>query len=149
MKRPKELVMYIHVEKVNNGWVDWDNKPTSDYIIKIPYWLGRAYERGRINLVKLIFQDKVPCGNIRYNEENFKEYFKENFSKKVSKMRGLNSNYMQVITEHKGNGFFKSQKDYQEYHKELKKLNDKYCSFQKDLKKKVYYGKRKTTKSYE
>lgn len=107
MKRPKEMIVYLPIEQEKTEWVDWNGKPSYQYVVKIPYWFGRAYSRNNIKLLKCVFQDKVPCGYDRIKEEGDieKKYFKENWIKKSRKMRKLNTNYIKFIPLSKQNKY--------------------------------------------
>ena len=99
MKRPKKIIEWYHTEELPSNFVDWNGKPTKDYIIRIPYWLARAYKRGRIPYVQLTFYDKSYSMNEMRKKSTHKllnKFFKENYSKKVTKMRRLNHNYIQI-----------------------------------------------------
>jgi len=128
MKKPNKIIKWFHVEKKREElWVDFNGKPSHSYVIKIPYWLGRAYRLG-YKWVKIEI-DTTPKSMKQRIEEETKEYmkyFKENWSSKMTKMRKLNHNYMLVSEMGKGTGWFKSIEDYNNYHKELKALNEKY-----------------------
>ena len=130
MKRPDKIIKWFHVEREPEElWVDFNGKPSYSYVIKIPYWLGRAYKLGRVNRVKVEIRSDVSCMREQMGEENRKEYwqyFKENWSNKITKMRKLNHNYMLIAHRGKGTGWFKSIEDYNNYHIELDALNKKY-----------------------
>jgi len=99
MKRPKKIVEWYPISECDSEFVDWNGKPAKDYYIKLPYWLARAYKRGRIPYIQVIFYDKSFSANERKKKSTHKllnKFFKENYSKKVTKMRKLNHNYMKV-----------------------------------------------------
>jgi len=99
MKRPDKLVEWFRIEELNSRWVDWNGNPIKEYIVKIPYWIGRAYSRGRLPFVQICFYDKSISAKDRdkmSTDDLTMKYFKENFSKKITKMRKLNNNYMSV-----------------------------------------------------
>ena len=128
MKRPKKIIKWFHVEKeLEEIWVDYNGKPSCSYIIKIPYWLGRAYKLNR-RRVKIEIRESNPCMKDQMKEETkeYSKYFKENWSTKINKMRKLNHGYMLIAHQGKTTGWFKSIEDYNNYHKELKLLNEKY-----------------------
>jgi len=127
MRRPQKIVKYFFVEEEQHGiFVDYNGKPKCQYLIRLPYWLCRAY---RPQHVKIEVREKVPSFRDRREEENaeeFQQYFKENWLKKMTKMRKLNHNYLLVSLQGKGKSWFESIEDYNDYHKELKALNEKY-----------------------
>jgi len=129
MKKPEKIIKWFHVEKIPEElWVDFNGKSSHSYVIKIPYWLGRAYKLNR-RRVKIEIRTINPSMKNQMKEENHKEYwqyFKENWSNKITKMRKLNHNYLLVSHQGKGTGWFKSIEDYNGYHKELDLLNKKY-----------------------
>ena len=128
MKRPKKIIKWFHVEtEPERLWVDYNGKPSCSYIIKIPYWLGRAYKLNR-RRVKIEIRESNPCMKDQIVEETkeYLKYFKENWSKKTTKMRKLNHNYTLIAQDGKGSGWFKSIDDYNDYNKELQELNIKY-----------------------
>lgn len=99
MKRPKKLTLWYRIEKVKSPYVDWNGKPTCEYIIKIPYWLGRAYSRGRLPYVQISFYDKSLSAFERLKRETgnlCNRFFKENYARKSMKMRKLNNGYMEI-----------------------------------------------------
>ena len=130
MKRPDKIVKYFHVDKERDKlWVDFNGKPSHSYVIKLPYWLGRAYRLG-YKWVKIEIDTTPKSMKQRIEEETkeYAQYFKENWSDKMNKMRKLNHNYLLFASGGKGKGWFKSIEDYNNYHKELKALNDKYLT---------------------
>ena len=102
MKRPKKLVKYFNIESKPSEWVDWNGKPTRDYFIRIPYWIVRAYRLHKKSPafgLKLIISDQFKSMNIRKQEENrsvLRKYFTSNWTKKMTKMRKLNGNFLQI-----------------------------------------------------
>jgi len=128
MKRPEKIVKWFHVDKeIDRIWVDFNGNPSHSYVIKLPYWLGRAYRLG-YKWVKIEI-DTTPKSMKQRMEEETKEYFKyfkENWAAKTTKMRKLNHNYMLVQQVAKGTGWFKSIDDYNNYNRELDELNKKY-----------------------
>jgi hypothetical protein len=129
MKRPDKIIKWFHVEpEPERIYVDYNGKPSCSYIIRIPYWLGRAYKLN-CRQVKIEIRESNPSMKNRIKEETNKEYhqyFKENWLNKMNKMRKLNHNYTLISHHGKGTGWFKSMDDYNNYHKELQKLNEKY-----------------------
>jgi len=128
MKKPDKIIKYFHVDKEPEElWVDFNGKPSHSYVIKIPYWLGRAYRLG-YKWVKIEIDTNGKSMKQRIEEETkeYFKYFKENWSAKTTKMRKLNHNYMLIAHNGKSTGWFKSIEDYNNYHKELQKLNEKY-----------------------
>ena len=129
MKRPNKIIKWFHVEAIREElWVDYNGKPSHSYVIKIPYWLGRAYKLNR-RRVKIEIRESNPSMKNQIKEEtkeDYWKYFKENWSNKMNKMRKLNHGYMLVQTKGRGEGWFESIDDYNKYHIELQKLNEKY-----------------------
>lgn len=127
MKRPEMIVKWFHVERERDGiWVDWSGKPKDRYFVEIPYWLIRAFKPSH---VKVEITKNIPSFAKMQEEENgveVQKYFKENWSKKVTKMRNLNHGYLLVATTGVCRNGFKSIEDYENYHKELRVLNKKY-----------------------
>jgi len=127
MKRPDKVILWSHVSKEETEFVNHLGKPLYKYYIKLPSWVGLAYKPHH---VKVEVRDKIPSYNERDTETNMEEvraYVKSNWSKKLTKMRKLNHNYMKVAIIAKGRGFFPSIENYNNYHQELKELNKKYC----------------------
>jgi hypothetical protein len=60
------------------------------------------------------------------NHDETEKYLNKNWSSKLTKMRKINHNYMLVSTTAKGQSWFKTLEDYNNYHKELHNLNVKY-----------------------
>ena len=128
MKKPEKIIKWFHVEtEPEELWIDHNGKPSRSYIIRIPYWVGRAYKLNR-KRVKIEIRESNPCMREQCEEETkeYLQYFKENWSSKMTKMRKLNHNYMLVSERGKGTGWFKSIEDYNNYHMELRELNEKY-----------------------
>lgn len=102
MKRPEKVVMWIHVDRQKSDFVNHLGKPLYDYTIKLPSWIGLAYKPWH---VKIEIWDKPPTPIDRMtdgNHEEIRAYVKANWSKKLTKMRKLNHNYMQVFTLARG-----------------------------------------------
>lgn len=127
MQKPKIAIQWLYVEKeANEPYIDYNGKPLFKYFVSIPYWLIRAY---RPVYVKVEIHCNLPSYKERLDEQKnpyLMEYFKKNWSQKMRKMRKLNHNYLLVTTQGVGKGFFKSIKEYEEYHEELRRLNKKY-----------------------
>ena len=128
MKRPEKIVMWMHVAKEKTEFVNHRGKPLYNYSIKLPSWIGLAYRpwdaKIEIREIPMAPRDRMSDGN----HEEIRAYVKSNWSKKLTKMRKLNHNYMQVFTlarddpeTHK-----LSLEEYNQYHKELRELNEKY-----------------------
>ena len=129
MKKPDKLIKYLHVKKDRDDiWVDFNGKPSYSYSIEIPYWLGRAYKLGLGSRVKveICVDRKSFKQQLEEETKGYDQYFKENWSKKMTKMRKLNHGYLLIAHEGKGTGWFKSIEDYNKYHLELDALNKKY-----------------------
>jgi hypothetical protein len=127
MKKPQKIIKWLFVDrKLREPFVDHNGKPLYTYFIELPYWIVKAYNP---------FQVKVEISNDhlsyaeRVSEENREEtekYVKENWSKKLDKMRKVNNNYMLVSTVAVSKEGFKSMEDYENYHRELQELNRRY-----------------------
>lgn len=128
MKRPEKIVMWIHVDKEKSEYVNHLGKPLYDYSIKLPSWIGLAYNPRD---VKIEIRDKNPPFRERFedgNHEEIRAYVKANWRKKLTKMRKLNHNYMQVFTIARNDPETRklSIEEYNQYHQELRELNRKY-----------------------
>jgi len=127
MKRPEKIVMWVHADNEKSDFVNHLGKPLYNYTIKLPSWLGLAYNPRD---VKIEIRDKNPPFNERFedgNHEEIRAYVKANWSKKLTKMRKLNHNYMQVFTLGRGDVRKNlSLEEYNQYHEELRALNKKY-----------------------
>ena len=126
MKRPDKIILWLHGSKEETEFINHLGKPLYNYTIKLPSWIGLAYNPRDI---KIEIRNKNPPFNERLedgNHEEIRAYVKANWSKKLAKMRKLNHNYMKVAVLGKGRGFFSSIDDYNNYHQELKELNKKY-----------------------
>jgi len=126
MKRPEKIVMWIHVNKVKSGFVNHLGKPLYDYTIKLPSWIGLAYKPWH---VKIEIWDKppAPIDRMNGNHEEIRAYVKANWSKKLTKMRKLNHNYIQIFSLARGDVRQElSLEEYNQYHQELRELNAKY-----------------------
>lgn len=127
MKRPEKIVMWIHVDKEKSEFVNHLGKPLFNYTIDLPSWIGLAYNPRDI---KIEIRDKNPPFKERFedgNHEEIRAYVKANWRKKLTKMRKLNHNYMQVFTLARADVRQElSLEEYNQYHQELKELNAKY-----------------------
>ena len=127
MKRPEKIVMWTHVDKEKSEYVNHLGKPLFNYTIKLPSWIGLAYNPRDI---KIEIRDKNPCFSERFedgNHEEIRAYVKENWGKKLTKMRKLNHNYMQIFTLARADIRQNlSLEEYNQYHRELRELNAKY-----------------------
>jgi hypothetical protein len=127
MKRPEKIVKWFMVERKKvDSFVDHNGKPLFDYSIKLPYWIAYAYKPW---YVKVEIRDKPLCyADMEKdgNKEETEKYLEANWRKKISKLWKLNHGFMFVSTVAKGQGWFKSVEDYNNYHKELQELNVKY-----------------------
>ena len=127
-KRPEKAVMWVHVDRQKTDFVNHLEKPLYDHIIKLPTWVGLAYKP---YYVKVEVREDLPCWNDRQKETNDEEiqaYVKSNWSKKLTKMRKLNHNYMQVFTLARCDPETRklSLEEYNQYHQELRDLNIRY-----------------------
>ena len=128
MKRPEKVIMWIYVDREKTEFVNHLGKPLYNHIIRLPSWIGLAYKP---YYVKIEIQEKPSCFKDRRNETNHDEieaYVKSNWSKKLTKMRKLNHNYMQVFTLARCDPETRklSLEEYNQYHQELRELNEKY-----------------------
>ena len=128
MKRPEKVILWTHVDRKKTEFVNHLGKPLYDHIIKLPTWVGLAYKP---YYVKVEVREELPCWNDRQKETNDEEiqaYVKENWIKKLTKMRKLNHNYMQVFTLARCDPETRklSLDEYNQYHQELRELNEKY-----------------------
>ncbi len=127
MKRPEKIVMWIHVDREKSEFVNHLGKPLFNYTVKLPSWIGLAYNPRRI---KIEIRDRNPPFNERFEDGNREErgaYVKSNWGKKLTKMRKLNHNYMQVFTIARADVRQSlSLEEYNQYHQELRELNAKY-----------------------
>jgi len=118
--------LWPHVERKKTGYVNHLEKPLYDYTIKLPTWIGLAY---RPYYVKVEVHENIPPFKDRIlDHKEWEPYVKENWGKKLTKMRKLNHNYMQVFTlarEDKQTRKLTTQ-EYNQYRQELKELNAKY-----------------------
>lgn len=106
MKRPKKIVEWFSISSISktSDFVNWNGKPAKNYYIELPYWLARAYIRGRIPYIQVCFYDKSFSANERKKRSTYKllnKFFKENYKRKVTKMRKLNHNYIELIKKEK------------------------------------------------
>lgn len=127
MKRPEKIIMWINVDKEKSEHVNHLGKPLYNYSIKLPSWIGLAYKPRDI---KIEIRDENPPFRERFedgNHEEIRAYVKANWRKKLTKMRKLNHNYMQVFTLARGDVRQDlSLEEYNQYHQELRELNAKY-----------------------
>lgn len=127
MKRPEKIVMWFHVDKEKSEYVNHLGKPLFDYTVKLPSWIGLAYNPRHI---KIEIRDKNPCFKDRFEDgdhEEIRAYVKANWGKKLTKMRKLNHNYMQIFTLARADARQNlSLEEYNQYHQELRELNAKY-----------------------
>jgi len=128
MKRPEKTVMWLYVDRQKTDFVNHLGKPLYDHIIKLPTWVGLAYKPG---YVKVEIREPSPCFRDKRAESNHEEwepYVKKNWMKKLTKMRKLNHNYMQIFTLARDDPETRklSLEEYNQYHQELRELNAKY-----------------------
>jgi len=126
MKRPDSVIMWLHVDKQKTDFVNHLEKPLYEYTIKLPSWIGLAYKPYH---AKIEIRENTPSIVDRKAEtthEEIEAYVKSNWSKKLTKMRKLNHNYMQVTVHGRSEAGFLSHEDYKNYHRELAELNEKY-----------------------
>jgi len=137
MKRPDKVIMWIHVDNQKSDFVNHLEKPLYDYTIKLPSWVGLAYKPF---WVKVEIRSKLPCWAERDKETNKEEinaYVKSNWRKKLTKMRKLNHNYMQVFTLGRDDPETRKLtiEEYNQYRQELAELNKKYLGESKEQRK--------------
>jgi len=126
MKRPEKVVIWPHVERKETGFLNHLEKPLFDYTIKLPSWIGLAY---RLNYVKVEVHENVPPFIVRnLDHKEWRPYVNENWMKKLTTMRKLNHNYMQVFTLGRDDPKTRelTTQEYNEYRRELRELNEKY-----------------------
>jgi len=128
MKRPEKVIKWFPVErKRDEPFVDHNGKPLFEYVIILPYWIAKAYNP---HFVKVEISRKFVSFADMQKEENNEEtdrYLKQNWSRKLTKLRKLNNNFMLVSLKTQATTCFKSMEDYENYHRELQELNRKYC----------------------
>jgi len=128
MKKPDKVIQWLHIDrKPFEPFLNHRGKPLYKYSIELPYWIVAAYNpfevKVEVTTEKLCYVDRIA----QTNKEEIQEYVKANWSKKLTKMRKINNNYMMVSTVAISKSFFKSMEDYENYHSELNQLNIKYC----------------------
>jgi len=128
MKRPEKIVMWMHVDREKTEYVNHLGKPLYKYFIEFPSWIGLAY---RPRHVKIEINEKPMSWAQRYEDgdrEEIQAYVKANWLKKLTKMRKLNNNYLQVFTIARDDPETRrlSPEEYRQYHQELRELNRKY-----------------------
>ena len=128
MKRPEKVIMWTHVDRKKTDFVNHLGKPLYDYTIKLPSWIGLAYQPWD---VKIEIRENPPCFRDKRNESNHEEiesYVKSNWMKKLTKMRKLNHGYIQVFTLARSDPETRklSIEEYNQYHQELRELKIKY-----------------------
>jgi len=126
MKRPEKIVMGMQIKREKTEFVNHLEKPLYKYTIELPSWIGLAYNPHR---AKVEIRDKgISFAEARSegNHEEIETYVKTNWGKKLTTMRKLNNNYMQVFTIARDDSGFVSHEDYKNYRQELAELNEKY-----------------------
>lgn len=127
MKRPDKVIQWLGVSREpHDPFLNHNGKPLFKYFIELPYWLIAAYNpfmvKIEVNTEKLSYNERQK----QTNHEEIDQYVKANWSKKLRKMRKVNNNYMLVSIKAVSKDFFKSMEDYENYHKELHQLDEKY-----------------------
>ncbi len=129
-KRPDKIIKYLCIQKKQDGiFVDNNNKQLMKYYIEIPYWIGKAFDRNANKYARVEISSKILSLNeMRLNENTFRseEYFKKIWQPRLKKIRKLNHNFIQTMPKKQNLNWFSSMDDYNNYHKELKKINEKY-----------------------
>lgn len=126
MKRPKEITLHeVVLCKKDHIWLDHNGKQKDQYYIEIPFWLGRAYN---LNHKRVQVKIGYPQTMEQYKADRkvVWDYFKANWSAKVNKMRKMNHGYILVSKVKEAGDRFATIGDYEAYHTELAKLNEKY-----------------------
>ena len=128
MKRPEKIIKWLPVEQnKNEPFIDHNGKPLFRYVIELPYWIAMAYKprfaKVEIRAEFISFADREKDEN----KDESDKYVKLNWSRKLTKLRKLNNNFMLVSLKSVNSTQFKSIQDYENYHKELQELNRKYC----------------------
>lgn len=130
IKRPEKIIKYLKIQKKKDGiFLDHNKKQLMKYYIEIPYWIGKAFERNTSSYVCVEFGSrKLSLNEMRFREQCFRwnDYLEKVWQPRLKKIRKLNKGFIQSITKGKGRNWFKSMDDYNKYHTELKKLNEKY-----------------------
>ena len=128
MKKPEEVKIMLNVERKKSEFVRWDGKPLYDYFINIPTWLSQSYfEHGSRFVILQVSKKKSMYQKMQeQNESEWRPWVKKRWSKKLTDMRKINNGYMKIMTSLSPRAFFDTHEGYIEYHKELKKLNEKY-----------------------
>ena len=129
MKKPLKLVQWLSIETVGDVILDHNGKDYREHVIKLPYWVVKAYKldkhRAMRVKVEILSQEVLPAPKNRI-ETNVRDYFRTNWLSKVNKMRKLNGGGIKVATIQKSRSLFDTAKGYNDYHKELAELNEKY-----------------------
>jgi len=143
MKRPEEISIVLNAERKLSEFVRWDGKPLYDFFIKVPTWISESYLKKRIGFVLVKFSLNKSINQIQKeeNRETWQPYVRENWSSKLTKMRKINNGYMKIMPTLQPRAFFETHEGYVEYHKELKKLNEKYMKDSSDVQTKKGCGK--------
>ena len=118
----------MNAERNLSEFVRRDEKQLYNYFIKIPTWISESYLKHNLGFCIVKFS-KFKSMNEKMKEENRKvwePYVKKNWGAKLTKMRKVNNGYTKVMTCGLSPSYFETHKGYIEYHKELKKLNEKY-----------------------
>lgn len=126
MKKPEKIIKWLHIDRTKHDpFVDHNGKPLFTYSIEIPYWICRAFKSG---YAKVEIREKPLSYSDMRKEENEEacDYFKANWSNKLTKMRKMNHNYLLVSTKAVDRSWFKTIEAYENFHRELHELNMKY-----------------------
>jgi len=86
------------VKTEDTEWLDYNKTPAKRFYIEIPFWVGRAFRLGEHSKVLVTIPEKHKSIRDLYKRcsENRRKYFKENWSKKIRKMRKINHNYLEI-----------------------------------------------------
>lgn len=131
MKKPDEIIICLPVESKQSEFVRWDGKPLRDYYLKIPTWLSESYLKHGSFMVTLKVSNKKSMYE-KFKEENYKDYVRSNWRSKLIKMRKINNDYMKVMSVIQPRAYFDTHEGYEQYHKELAILNEKYMEIEKE-----------------
>lgn len=103
MKKPDVFISWTNIDSKPTEWVDHNGKPLKNYFITIPHWVAKAYKLDKLqsSRVKIEIPSKEilkPYSERKKENTDFWEYFRENWSKKITKMRKMNHGYITVET---------------------------------------------------
>jgi len=126
VKRPERVAMWLWVERQETPWVNHLGKPLYDYVVRLPTWVALAYRPWKVKVEVRTHPPARVEAIAETNHEEWKRYFRENWSGKMKKIRKLNHNYMQIFPVRPRKPDYLSHEEYEEYLRELTALNAKY-----------------------